>query len=58
MTQDKNHDQLDTTDDKQQKRNEKFDQEQADSLDHTKQSGKGEGDNTLAKPANEELPKP
>lgn len=34
-----------------QKLNKKFDQEVADSRDRTKQSGRGEGDNELAKPA-------
>ena len=31
--------------------NKKFEQELADSRDHTRQSGRGEGDNELAKPA-------
>jgi hypothetical protein len=53
----KDRDRLDKSNPDLQKRNEKFDQEHADSLDHVKQSGKGEGDNTLANPANEELPK-
>ncbi|MEP7185187.1 MAG: hypothetical protein ABI767_05050 [Rhodanobacter sp.] len=54
----KDHDRLDKSDPGLQKRNEKFDQERAESLDRTKQSGKGEGHNTLAKPADEELSKP
>lgn len=33
------------------KRNTKFEQEVADSRDHTKQSGHGKGDNNLVKPA-------
>jgi hypothetical protein len=41
-----------------QKRNARFDQERADSLDHIKQSGKGDGDNALPKPAGSELAKP
>lgn len=52
---DKHHDQLDKSDPKLRRRNEKFDQEQVDSLDHAKQSGKGEGSNKLPKPAGEEL---
>jgi hypothetical protein len=55
---DKQHDPLDQSHPDLQKRNEKFKQERADSLDHTKQSGKGEDDNALANPASDGLPKP
>ena len=57
-TQAKDHDRLDKSDPDLQKRNEKFDQERADSLDHSKQSGKGDRQNTLAKPAGDGLLKP
>lgn len=46
-------DRLDKSDPDLQKRNEKFEHERSDSLDHSKQSGKGEGDNSLAKPASD-----
>lgn len=52
------HERLDKSSADLRKENSKFDQERADSLDHTKQSGKGKGDNALPKPAGDELAKP
>jgi hypothetical protein len=55
---DKDHDRLDQSHSDLQKRDKKFDQERVDSRDHTKQSGKGEGDNALPKPAGGNLANP
>lgn len=51
-------DSLDESDPRLKRKNAKFDQERADSLDHAKQSGKGERGNKLPKPAGDELAKP
>ena len=59
MTEDNtHHDSLDKSATALKKKNARFNQERADSLDHAKQSGKGEAGNTLPKPAGSELAKP
>lgn len=54
----KQHDSLDNSDAELKSKNAKFDQERLDSLDHAKQSGKGESGNKLPKPAGDDLAKP
>ena len=56
--QDKQHDSLDQSNPDLQKRNEKFEQERADSRDHTRQSSPGHDDAVPAKPASNGPPKP
>ena len=51
-------DSLDESDPQLKRKNAKFEQERADSLDHMKQSGKGESGNTLPKPPGDEPAKP
>lgn len=57
-THEKAQDSLDKISPELRTRNAKLEQERVDSLDHAKQSGKGESGNTLPKPPSEELAKP